>query len=184
MTIKEMAARIGVSDKAIYKRLKSEGISLSSLKTKGTSSLSPEGERLLLELYSLQAPTAEPGKTSNQEEAAEVENGENPVENSTEQVENGLERLKTEVERWRKLAESAANQVEKLEALNKALTDERDFLRLSLERSQQLQAMTAAKLPSPAPALQAGGTQPGGGILGWFRNRKKKKQEGGGKDGE
>lgn len=166
MTIKDMAERIGVSDKAIYKRLKSEGISLASLKTKGTSSLSSEGERLLLELYSLQAPTAELGKMSNYEEAVEVENGENPVENSTEQVENELEQLKTEVERWRKQAESAANQVEKLEALNNALTDERDFLRLSLERLQQIQAMTVSKIAEPKRITSISGEH---GLTMWFR---------------
>ena len=159
MTIKEFAAQIGVSDKAIYKRLKREGIELSSLKTKGSSALSPEGEARLRELYSLQAPEAIEAETENQGEPGEVESA---VENSTSEGENStseVERLKSEIKR--------------LEELNKALTDERNFLRgsleraqVSLDRAQQLQAMATAKIPTPK-ALPAGGDEHG--VRAWFR---------------
>jgi len=170
MTIKEFAAQIGVSDKAIYKRLKREGIELSSLKTKGSSALSPEGEARLRELYSLQAPEAIEAEPENQGEPGEVES---PVESSTSEGENStgeVERLKAEIKR--------------LEELNKVLTDERDFLRgsleraqVSLDRAQQLQAMATAKIPTPR-ALPAGGDERG--VRAWFRRHFPKKENEGG----
>lgn len=185
MTIKEFAAQIGVSDKAIYKRLKREGIELSSLKTKGSSALSPEGEARLRELYSLQAPEAIEAETENQGEPGEVESSvesstsegesstgevENEGENSTREVETDIARLKAEIKR--------------LEELNKALTDERDFLRgsleraqVSLDRAQQLQAMATAKIPTPR-ALPAGGDELG--VRAWFRRHFPKKDNEGG----
>lgn len=186
MTIKEFAAQIGVSDKAIYKRLKREGIELSSLKTKGSSALSPEGEARLRELYSLQAPEAIEAEPENQGEPGEVESPvesstsegesstgevENEGENSTREVETDIARLKAEIKR--------------LEELNKALIDERDFLRgsleraqVSLDRAQQLQAMATAKIPTPK-ALPAGGDERG--VRAWFRRHFT--GEGGGNDG-
>lgn len=53
-----------------------------------------------------------------------------------------VERLTTEVEKLR-------NQVESLDNQLKIITEERDFLRTTLEHSQQLQAATLAKLPTP-----------------------------------
>lgn len=184
MTIKEFAAQMSVSDKAIYKRLKREGIELSSLKIKGSSALSPEGEARLRELYPLQAPEsieAEPENQAEQENPGEpgaVENPvESPVENSTNQVESPVENSTIEVERLKA-------EIRRLEELNKQLIDERDFLRGSLERAQvsldqaqQLQAMTTAKIPTPK-ALPAGGDERG--VRTWFRRHFPAK--GGGED--
>lgn len=178
MTIKEFAAQIGVSDKAIYKRLKREGIELSSLKTKGSSALSPEGEARLRELYSLQAPEAIEAEPENQGEPGEVEN---PVETSTSEGENSTK----EGESGEKSVEWLKAEIKRLEELNKALTDERDFLRgsleraqVSLDRAQQLQAMATAKIPTPK-ALPAGGDERG--VRAWFRRHFTGK--GGGNDG-
>lgn len=178
MTIKEFAAQIGVSDKAIYKRLKREGIELSSLKTKGSSALSPEGEARLRELYSLQAPEAIEAEPENQGEPGEVES---PVETSTSEGENSTK----EGESGEKSVEWLKAEIKRLEELNKALTDERDFLRgsleraqVSLDRAQQLQAMATAKIPTPK-ALPAGGDERG--VRAWFRRHFTGK--GGGNDG-
>lgn len=67
--------------------------------------------------------------------------------------------LTTEVERLRNLVDKQAEQI-------KALTDERDFLRLTLERSQHLEAVALAKLPSAPPALPAGGKH---GLRNWLQ---------------
>lgn len=174
MTIKEFAAQIGVSDKAIYKRLKREGIELSTLKTKGSSSLSLEGEARLRELYSLQVSDAIKAETVKHGEPGEVENPvEKPVESSTSASEKSnaeVERLKIEINR--------------LEELNKALTNERDFLRgaleraqISLDRAQQLQAMATAKIPTPK-AIPAGGEE--SGMKAWLRRHFTKKVNEGG----
>lgn len=177
MTIKEFAAQIGVSDKAIYKRLKREGIELSSLKTKGSSALSPEGEARLRKLYSLQAPEAIEAEPENQGEPGEVES---PVESSTSEGENSTK----EGESGEKSVEWLKAEIKRLEELNKALTDERDFLRgsleraqVSLDRAQQLQAMATAKIPTPK-ALPAGGDEHG--LRAWFRRHFPKKDNEGG----
>ena len=70
-----------------------------------------------------------------------------------------VEKLTTEVERLRNLVEKQGEQI-------KALTDERDFLRLTLERSQHLEAAALAKLPSPPPALPAGEKH---GLRNWLQ---------------
>lgn len=177
MTIKEFAAQIGVSDKAIYKRLKREGIELSSLKTKGSSALSPEGEARLRELYSLQVPEAIETEPGNQGEPGEVES---PVESSTSEGENSTK----EGESGEKSVEWLKAEIKRLEELNKALTDERDFLRgsleraqVSLDRAQQLQAIATAKIPTPR-ALPAGGDERG--VRAWFRRHFPKKENEGG----
>lgn len=75
------------------------------------------------------------------------------------EVATEVEKLTTEVEKLR-------NQVEKQEEQIKALTDERDFLRLTLERSQHLEAAALAKLPSAPPALPAGEKH---GLRNWLQ---------------
>ena len=64
-------------------------------------------------------------------------------------VETEVEKLQTEVERLRNLVDRQELQI-------KILTDERDFLRVALDRSQQLQGMTLTKLPTPPPAITDG----------------------------
>ena len=165
MTIKEIAERAGLSHQAIYKRLKARGVALDQIKNKDTGELTAEGEALLLELFNLQDQTereAPPPPEKAAPPAAEDEAGE--LRNQVERLNNQVAELNNEVEKLR-------NQVATLEEKEKALTEERDFLRLSLERSQQLQAITAAKIPNPPPALPAGGEEKERGLRAWWRRR-------------
>ena len=66
-------------------------------------------------------------------------------------------------------------EIKRLEELNKSLTEERDFLRESLKKAQtaldqaqQLQLVTASKIPSP-PALAPGESERG--LRAWLRSR-------------
>ena len=170
MTIKDVAARTGLSHQAIYKRLKANGLSVSDLKDKASGQLTEEGERILAEMFSIQAeePTADG--------APEITNEEPTAESGSEELRNEVARLTTEVEKLR-------NQVATLEEKNTALTEERDFLRVSLERSQQLQAITASKIPNPPPLLTTG-TEEGksnkglfGGIRAWWARRREPQRE-------
>ena len=165
MTIKDIAAAAGLSHQAVYKRLKGRGVKLESIKDKATGELTEEGERLVREIFSLQD---EPGEAAPPPPAAEEKAAPVEVESEVERLRNQVAELSAEVEKLR-------NQVATLEDKEKALTDERDFLRLSLERSQQLQAITAQKIPNPPPALTAGGDQQQQrrGLLGWLRRRSK-----------
>lgn len=124
MTVKEVAQLTGLTHQAIYKRLKAHGVKLETLKDKATGQFTPEGERVIMELFTIDAPEA-PEKTA---DATEVE-----------KLTTRVAELTTEVEKLR-------NQVATLE-------DERNYLRGALEREQQLTGMTITKLPTPAPAL-------------------------------
>lgn len=169
MTIKDIAAAAGLSHQAIYKRLKARGVKLEDIKIKGTGELTAEGEALIKEIFSLQDKQEEsaPPPPAAEEKAAPVE-----VESEVEKLRNQVAELSGEVEKLR-------NQVATLEDREKALTDERDFLRLSLERSQQLQAITAQKIPNPPPALPAGGDQQQRrGLFGWIRRGRERAENG------
>lgn len=111
MTIKDVAQKSGLTHQAIYKRLKSKGIKIEAIKDKKTGHFTPEGEKMMIDLFDLS-------------EAAE-----RPSEAQETPSDDGLTK---EVEKLR-------NQVD-------LLTGERDFLRQSLEREQQLHAMTLTKL--------------------------------------
>lgn len=143
MNVKEVATLTGLTHQAIYKRIKAAGYKLEELKDKATGQFTPEGEALLREMFNLDELQPE----------------------LTTDLTTKVAELTTEVEKLR-------NQVETLEGQVKTLTDERDFLRVTLEHSQQLQAATLAKVPS-APALPP----PRGGLRGWWARLR-------GKDGE
>ena len=143
MNVKEVATLTGLTHQAIYKRIKAAGYKLEELKDKTSGQFTPEGEAVLREMFNLDELQPE----------------------LTTELATKVAELTTEVEKLR-------NQVATLEAQAKALTEERDFLRVTLEHSQQLQAATLAKVPS-APALPA----PRGGLRGWWARLR-------GKDGE
>lgn len=131
MTIKEVAQLTGLSHQAIYKRLKSHGLKLETIKDKASGHFTPDGAAAIMELFDIKAPDDAPEvaqKPTGKADATEVE-----------KLRNQVAELTTEVERLR-------NQVASLE-------DERNYLRGALEREQQIAGMSIAKLPAPAPAL-------------------------------
>lgn len=144
MTVKEVASLTGLTHQAIYKRIKTAGHKLDELKDKSTGQFTPEGEAVLRELFNLDGVQPE----------------------LTTDLTTKVAELTTEVEKLR-------NQIEVLEAQARALTEERDFLRVTLEHSQHLQAATLAKVPN-VPALPDGSRR---GLRGWWARLR-------GKDGE
>lgn len=129
MTVKDVARRTGLTTAAIYKRIKAHDIRLDAIKDKKTGHFTPEGERMILELFSI-AEAPEPA-----------------AEGQEKQVDNQVEKLTTEVEKL-------TTQVENLEKQVTELTGERDFLRKALAdttealtNAQKLQAATLAKVP-------------------------------------
>ena len=170
MTIREVAERAGLSHQAIYKRLKAKGIHVSSLKDKDSGQLNEEGERILRELFSIQAENQAPDGATR--------------ETVRPSVESEVDRLRKEVERLTTEVVTLRNKVDALEEKNKALTEERDFLRVSLERSQQLQMVTASKIPNPPPLLPASGSSADNsskglisGVRSWWARRRELKRE-------
>ena len=121
MTVKDVAQRTGLTNAAIYKRLKAKGVKLEAVKDKKTGHFTPDGEQLIIELFNLDnAP----------------EQGEKSQEKT---VDNQVEKLTTRVA-------ELTTEVEKLSTKVEMLTSERDNLRATLEREQQLHAMTLTKL--------------------------------------
>ena len=163
MTIKDVAARAGLSHQAIYKKIKARGVSLESIKIKGTGELTAEGEALMRELFNLQDQEEREAPPPVAAEPETAPPGE------VERLRNQVEKLNAQVAELNNEVEKLRNQVATGEAREKALADERDFLRVSLERSQQLQAITAAKIPNPPPALPSGDQQPERGLRAWWR---------------
>ena len=121
MTVREVAQRTGLTNAAIYKRLKSKGVKLEAVKDKKTGHFTPDGERLIIELFNLENAPESPKKPQ-----------ETPVDNLVEKLTTRVNELTTEVE--------------KLTTRVELLTSERDNLRETLAREQQLHAMTLTKL--------------------------------------
>lgn len=121
MTIKDVAQKTGLTNAAIYKRLKNKGVKLEAIKDRKTGHFTPDGERLMIELFDL----------DNAAEAAE--------KRPKMEVDNQVEKLTTELKQLTTENEKLKNQVD-------LLTSERDNLRAILEREQQLHAMTLTKL--------------------------------------
>lgn len=132
MTIKEVAQRTGLSHQAIYKRLKSRGVKLDEIRDKATGQITPDGEKIISELFPSSAATSDDQK---KEKPAEK-----PVETEVEMLRNQVAELTTEVEKLR-------NQVETIE-------NERDFLRATLEREQHLHGIALSKLPPALPPAE------------------------------
>ena len=163
MTVKELAQQTGLSQQAIYKRLKSHGMRLESLKDKATGQFTAEGLQAVTELFQLDITGDKPSHTEPLQSAAQAEKA---VDSEVERLKKEVERLTTEVE---KLNNQNSTMVEKVETLE----SERDYLRQALQQAQTLQAMTLAKLP----ALPAGKTDRAGGLRGWWNRRKRQKGE-------
>lgn len=129
MTVKQVAQLANLSHQAVYKRIKANGYKVEDLKDKASGQFTPEGEKVVRELFNLSTSAEE------------------PVDNQ----------LSTEVEKLR-------NRVAELEATNKALAEERDFLRKTLDtttealtNAQKLQAVTLSKVPPALPSGEHGG---------------------------
>ena len=144
MNIKEVAQLTGLSHQAIYKKIKANGIVLETLKDKPTGHFTADGEAKIRDLFGISEKTNTPNATELTTKVAE---------------------LTTEVEKLR-------NQVAMMQTRVDELTGERDFLRMTLERSQHLEAAAIAKLPTPPKLLPSGNDTHGGGLRGWFQRRK------------
>ena len=136
MNIKDVAQLTGFSHQAIYKKIKANGLALETLKDKDTGQFTPEGEAKIKALFNIE--------TVKKEDATELK--------------TKVAELTTEVEKLR-------NQVATMEDQITTLTEERNFLRMTLERSQHLEAAAIAKLPTPPQALPSGEKK---GLRKWF----------------
>lgn len=99
MTIKDVAQQTGLTNAAIYKRLKNKGVKLEAIKDRKTGHFTPDGERLMIELFDL----ADAAK---------------PAENAPKTaVDNEVEKLTTEVEKLTNQVELLTGERDNLRAI-------------------------------------------------------------------
>ena len=147
MTVKDVERLTGLSHQAIYKRIKAAGYALETIKNKASGLFTDEGEKIIMELFSI---------------------GENGSQTAKTEVADELQKLQNELSRLQESCKELRNQVASLEEQKKLLTDERDFLRVALDRSQHMEAAAISKLPTPPPALPAAEPEKRRGLRGLF----------------
>lgn len=149
MTITEYADRVGVRTQGLYKKLTNRGISLDDIRDKANNLITEDGFKLLNQLYS---DRTQPKKQS-VDKVADI------FGDQLNQLKEQLSALQVENERLRIAEENSRKKIEDL-------INERDYLRVALNQSQQLHAMTIKALP-PAPAERKG-------AFSWLTSRFKK----------
>lgn len=111
MTIKEVAQVTGLSQQAIYKKIKSRGIKIEDLKDKETGQLSEHGEEVIRELFI--------DKKDEKQVSTEVEKLRAEVEKLRNQVEF-LEERNRQLTEERDFLKTALSQAQQLQALTLA----------------------------------------------------------------
>jgi chromosome segregation ATPase len=160
MKIKDVAQLTGYSHQFIYKKIKASGFSLDELKDGTTGHLTTDGEQIVRELFAIPdgaSPVVNQDATEmcNQvaELTTEVEKLRNQHATEVETLTGEREALRKQIATLEKEVETLKHQVELLnqqhqvELLNQqieSLTGERDYLRETLDKSQQLQMATLA----------------------------------------
>lgn len=144
MTVKEFAQQRGLSPAAIYKRIKTNGMDIAALKDPHTGELTPEGVEQLRALFGEIQPELTTELTTKVER----------LTTELTELSTKLTALETELAGTKAELDSAKAENAILREREKLLTDERDYLRKSLDQEQQLQAITLTKVPTP-PALPA-----------------------------
>jgi len=144
VTVKELAQQIGISPAAVYKRIKTNGIKLDTIKDPHTGELTPEGIERLRALFGGIQPELTTELTTKVER----------LTTELTELSTKLTALETELASTKAELDSVKAENALLREREKLLTDERDYLRKSLDQEQQLQAITLTKVPAP-PALTA-----------------------------
>lgn len=151
MKIKDVAQLTGYSHQFIYKKIKASGFSLDELKDGETGHLTTDGEQIIRELFSIPdgaSPVVNQDATEMRNQVAEltteVEKLCNQHATEVETLTGEREALRNQVATLEKEVETLKHQVELLNQQIESLTGERDYLRETLDKSQQLQMATLA----------------------------------------
>lgn len=130
MTIKDAAAKYHVSQQAIYKRLKSNGIEVDTLKDKSTGQLTADAELVLEKLFG--AESLEKRESINQQN----------------------EHLKKECTELHKLVDELKKQTEEQQTRIEELKKDKQTLASALEQAQAVQLALTNRLLPPAEGGQ------------------------------
>lgn len=161
MTIAEMAKQYGVTQQAVYQKLKRKGIKRADIQQPGTSELTRDGEELIASLFKRDSVSVTQQALKKSEELFNATQRLQTIENSLKQKTEEAENLKQTVS---KLEQDVAALQEKLTAA----TEERDFLRLTLSQTIETHRIAMA-------ALQPSSQEKG--LLARIRARFTKKEE-------
>lgn len=162
MTIREISTRLNVTQQNVYKRLKSHGIDIKTLKDNETGQLTEDGLQTISKIFGVDFSGAAPG-------AAENSTNDSATQLTIEQLRKEVETLTTEVD---KLNDKNNYLTEKVEMLQ----SERDSLKQQLLQANQLHLMALQRIPAlQAPTEAETKTEPSErGLRGWWNRRKHK----------
>lgn len=147
MKIKDFARNAGVTPAGIYKRLKALGISLSDLQDPRTGDLTESGIETLEGLF----------RVDDAERVTELTTEITALNTEITTLKTKITELTTEITELKSKITSLETENASLSGKLEATTGERDFLRGSFERSQQLEGLALSKIPAlppPAPARE------------------------------
>jgi peptidoglycan hydrolase CwlO-like protein len=133
MTIKQYAAKAGVSPQAVYQRLKKNKIRVESLTEKGSGELSGEGIVILDKLFD---PENRPTKP--------------PKDEMIETLEQKVAELRAELS-------SKEERIKHLEEQAESLKEDKAFFKQAFEKEQNNFAELKNLLPGPGQTATAGG---------------------------
>lgn len=146
MTVKDVAAMEGISVQSVYKRFKANGLKVESLKDKETGHFTPEGEAAVERIFKPKFKDFKPDL--------------NEVERLTTEV----EKLKESLNQVKEELTTTTIRAEVLTARCQLLENERDDLRVKLDKMLILQLETVRSVP----ALPAGEKK---WRFPWFKKR-------------
>ena len=142
LTVRDVVKKTGLSASAVYKKIKSHGLKMETIKDQETGHFTPDAEKKIMELFNL----AENQDTGTEDQ---VDNQAEKVDNQAEKVD---EKLTIELEKLKIRIEALEDQIEQLKG-------ERDYLRQAL-------AAAVNKIPPALPAPEKRG------IFGWFSRKR------------
>lgn len=131
MTIKEYAAKIGVSPQAVYQRVKKNKIKIDTLTERGSGELTGEGIVILDKLFDPENRQTKP-----------------PKDELIEALEKQIAELRAEVA-------SKSERVKSLEEQTASLKEDKEYFKQALEKEQQNMKEIKALLPAPAKEPEA-----------------------------
>ena len=129
MTIKQAAEKYKVSPQAIYQRLKKQGVNVNSLMDKETQELTPEGEMILDKLFDKKSAPLKANSTAYAEEQKKQ-----------------ITALNIEIS-------TLKEKIEGLERELAAAREDRDYLRLQLDKAQDNLTENIKRLPAPGQTV-------------------------------
>ena len=143
MTIADAAKQYGVTQQAIYQKLKRKGIKRAAIQQAGTAELTEEGESIIASLFNRDTVSVAKRSFQKTEELFNIKLQMQTLENSLKEKTEEVEQLKQTVTKLEQDTAALRDHLHEVE-------EERDFLRLTVSQLTETQRMTLAALQPSA----------------------------------